>query len=79
MLVGFAVETGDAEELVAEARSKLERKNVDVVVGNLGSEAFEGSTNRVWVVCKDGRTEELAKSSKRSIARGVWQVIVDLM
>jgi phosphopantothenoylcysteine decarboxylase/phosphopantothenate--cysteine ligase len=79
MLVGFAVETGDAEELVAEARSKLERKNVDIVVGNLGSEAFEGSTNRVWVVCKDGRTEELAKSSKRSTARGVWQVIADLM
>jgi len=79
MLVGFAVETGSSEELIAEAQSKLARKNVDVIVGNLGSDAFEGHTNRVWVVCRNGRTEELEKASKRAIARGVWKVLADSM
>jgi phosphopantothenoylcysteine decarboxylase/phosphopantothenate--cysteine ligase len=66
-LVGFAMETGDDDELVASARRKLEAKHLDLVVGNLAAEAFGGDDNRAILV---GRTllEPLARQSKLALA-----------
>lgn len=49
-LIAFAVETGDDAELLAAARQKLQDKAVDMVVANLGHEAFGSDTNRVYLV-----------------------------
>jgi phosphopantothenoylcysteine decarboxylase/phosphopantothenate--cysteine ligase len=75
ILVGFAVETGDADALVAEAQSKLERKNLDLVVGNLASDSFDKDTNQVWIVTKERPVIHLATAKKRGIARRVWDEV----
>lgn len=75
-LVGFAVETEDEAGLVAQARAKLERKNVDCIVANQAHIAFEGDVNRVWIVQRSGQVVSLPTASKRSVARGIWQEIV---
>ncbi|MBN1609230.1 MAG: bifunctional phosphopantothenoylcysteine decarboxylase/phosphopantothenate--cysteine ligase CoaBC [Polyangiaceae bacterium] len=67
VLVGFAMETGDDDELVASARRKLDAKHVDLVVGNRAEEAFARDDNRAILV---GRTllEPLARQSKHDLA-----------
>lgn len=67
-LVGFAAETGDPEEVLDWAKSKLEAKNLDLVVGNLADEAFEKDTNRVWLLDRIGRQEEVSTAEKDLIA-----------
>jgi len=63
--VGFAAESHD---LVAHARAKLERKNVPLVVANLGPATFGRDDNRVTLV--DARGErELPAADKLSLAR----------
>lgn len=49
-LIAFAVETGDDAQLLAAARQKLRNKGVDMVVANLGQEAFGSDSNRVHLV-----------------------------
>ena len=78
VLVGFAVETGDLEVLLAEVRSKLERKRVDVMVGNFASEAFDLDTNRVWIVDRHGHEEEVSTSFKGRVANKVLNAIKKL-
>jgi len=68
LLIGFAAET---ENLVAEARRKLESKNCDMVVANLvGQEGtgFESDRNEVVLVLKAGEAVPLPAASKREIA-----------
>jgi phosphopantothenoylcysteine decarboxylase/phosphopantothenate--cysteine ligase len=68
-LVGFAAETGGKEkELLAWARGKLERKNADMIVGNFADDAFAKDTNRVWLLDRNGRQEEVAAADKQLIA-----------
>lgn len=78
-LVGFAVETEGEAELVAEARAKLERKGADLIVANLAQDAFEGNTNRVWIVDGSGAVVPLSTAGKRSIAKGIWRRIVPFL
>jgi len=68
VLVGFAAETGDLE---TNARKKLSKKNLDMVVANrIGGEGegFEADTNRALVLDRDGRTTELPMMTKREMA-----------
>lgn len=68
VLVGFALETDDA---VANAKSKLERKNLDLIVLNsLGDEGagFGVDTNRVTIISRDGQAKEFGVKSKRDVA-----------
>jgi len=67
-LVGFSAETGDEEQLLAWAREKLERKNADLMVGNFADDAFGQDTNRIWLLEKDGRQEEVSTAEKHMIA-----------
>lgn len=64
LLVGFAVETKD---LVASARGKLEKKQVDLIVANDASVSFEKDTNRVILVDASGE-EAVPELSKREVA-----------
>lgn len=75
-LVGFAAETGD---LVANARAKLERKGLDLVVANDVSAdgvGFAHDTNAVTIVDAAGGEHEVALADKRQIARAVFDSIV---
>lgn len=75
-LVGFAAETHD---LVAHARSKLKRKNLDLIVANDVSakgQGFASHTNRVILLWRTGRVERLPKAGKQQIARWILQRVV---
>ena len=63
--VGFAAETSD---VAAHARAKLERKKVQLVVGNLGPATFGRDDNVLTLVDANG-TRELARAPKRELAR----------
>lgn len=68
LLVGFAAETDDVE---ANARSKLERKNADLlVVNDVGQDdaGFETDTNRVMMLSRDGSRIDLPLASKTAVA-----------
>ena len=67
VLVGFAVETGTEEEVVAYARGKLGAKRVDLVVANEARQAFGGDDNRATIVEAD-RVEPLGTMSKHALA-----------
>jgi len=78
-LVGFAVETGNPQELVAEAKAKLARKMVDVVIANQAEVAFEGDENRVWIVSEADAVLELPLASKKGIAQGIWNSLSSML
>jgi len=77
-LVGFAVETGEIEDLVAEAHRKLTSKGVDLIVGNFAQDAFDLDTNRAWLVDRNGRQEEIATSYKSRVANKVLDAVIRL-
>ena len=63
-LIGFALET---EDLVQNARAKLERKKVDLIVANEAAVGFGGESNEVTLVTSTNTTA-LGRLSKREIA-----------
>jgi len=68
LLVAFAAETGD---LLANARAKLSKKNVDLLVANDVSRrgvGFDADENEVVLVFADGREEALPRASKTVVA-----------
>lgn len=74
-LVGFAAETQD---LLENAKSKLERKNLDMIVANnvLTEGAGMGSdTNIVTLMSRSGEQVELAQMSKRAVADKLFDAI----
>lgn len=76
ILVGFAVETGELEDLITYARSKLEEKNCDIIVGNFANEAFDLDTNRVWIIDRNGKQEEVATTFKSRIASKILDKVI---
>ena len=75
MMVGFALETGDA---LAKGLAKLERKGLDLIVVNDALEpgaGFEKDTNRVALLGRDGTRQILPLQSKREVA----DVILDIV
>lgn len=78
ILVGFAVETGELEELLTEARDKMKRKKADMIVGNFAQEAFDLDTNRAWIVDKTGRQEEISTTFKNRVAAKILDAILRL-
>lgn len=68
ILVGFAAETRDLRE---NAREKLEKKNLDIIVGNLvghPSSGFGTDSNRVTLFYRDGGSEPLEEMDKAAVA-----------
>ena len=79
ILVGFAAET---EDLVENARKKLQRKNLDLMVANNVSQpgaGFDADTNAVKILDAQGKVEELPVQSKRSVADRVLDRVVELL
>ena len=77
-LVGFAVETGELEDLLAEIKRKLISKNVDIMVGNFANDAFDLDTNRVWIIDKYGKQEEVSTSFKDRVANKILDAILKI-
>ena len=70
-LVGFALETDDEE---ANARRKLEKKNLDYIVLNSLRDKGAGfgvDTNRVTIIGRDGSRTETPLLSKADVAREI--------
>jgi phosphopantothenoylcysteine decarboxylase/phosphopantothenate--cysteine ligase len=72
VVVGFALETDD---LLANARRKLEGKELDMVVLNAANEAGAGfgvDTNRVTIVTRGaGAPEALPMMPKQEVAEAI--------
>jgi phosphopantothenoylcysteine decarboxylase/phosphopantothenate--cysteine ligase len=78
LLVGFAAET---ENLVDEARRKLESKNCDMVVGNLvsrGDSGFEADENEVVLVLRTGENIPVKRAAKIVIAQRIFDQMITL-
>lgn len=75
VMVGFALETGDA---VQKGRAKLQSKVLDLIVVNDALEpgaGFEVDTNRVVILGNDGSETPLALASKREVAEGILDAV----
>lgn len=69
--VGFAAES---ENMVANAKKKLKEKRLDMIVANDITQAdagFDVDTNRVTMIDKKGKAEELPLMSKREVAERI--------
>lgn len=80
-LIGFALETGDDTTVQEQAQAKLERKGLDLIVGNradVEGEGFESTTNRVYVLDRDGYGEWLPPGDKAALAHRIWDRALDL-
>lgn len=78
VLVGFAAET---ENLLDNARGKMERKNLDIVVANDVSQpgvGFNHDTNAVSILSRDGRIAEVPLADKHTIATAVLDSVVSV-
>ena len=72
--VGFAAETND---LLAYARDKMQRKNLDMIVANDVSDpavGFGSDDNEVTVLWRGGEAA-LARAGKNTIARQIVELI----
>lgn len=70
-LIGFALETDNA---LANAREKLSRKNLDMIILNSLADpgaGFGTDTNKVTVISADGAAEELPLMPKRDVAAAI--------
>lgn len=79
VLVGFAAETRDLE---ANARAKLTKKNLDMVVANdvtVPGAGFNADTNVARLLYRDGRVEELALMAKDELAAVILDRICVLL
>jgi phosphopantothenoylcysteine decarboxylase/phosphopantothenate--cysteine ligase len=77
--VGFAAES---ENLAANAKKKLVSKKLDMIVANDITQAdsgFDVDTNRVILIDKKGKTEELPLMSKREVAEKILDRVKGMM
>ncbi|MFP3895695.1 MAG: bifunctional phosphopantothenoylcysteine decarboxylase/phosphopantothenate--cysteine ligase CoaBC [Anaerolineales bacterium] len=77
-VVGFAAET---ENLLENARAKLRRKNLDLIVANDVSapdSGFGTETNRVTLLTPDGRTKALPLLPKFQVAEQILDLVVEM-
>jgi len=77
--IGFAAES---EDMVANATKKLREKRLDMIVANditAPDSGFEVDTNKVTLIDKNGKVEELPLMSKREVADRVLDRIAELL
>ena len=75
--VGFAAET---ENVMENARAKLDAKGLDVIVANdvtVPGAGFQAETNRATLLWRDGRIEALPMMSKRDLAAYIIEAAVE--
>jgi len=77
--IGFAAES---EDIVANARQKLIKKQLDLMVANDITDpdsGFGADTNRVTLIDRDGKVESLPLLTKREVAGKILDRIVKLL
>ena len=77
--VGFAAES---EDVVANARQKLDKKKLDLIVANDITSAESGfgvDTNKVTIIDKNGKAENLPLLTKREVADRILDKVVELI
>jgi phosphopantothenoylcysteine decarboxylase/phosphopantothenate--cysteine ligase, prokaryotic len=77
--VGFAAET---EDLLANAKKKLASKELDIIVANdvtVNGSGFGADTNKVTILKKDGKPEDLPLMSKRAVADKILDNVSKLL
>jgi phosphopantothenoylcysteine decarboxylase/phosphopantothenate--cysteine ligase len=77
--IGFAAET---ENLIANAKKKLTGKALDMIVANDVSAkggVFGADTNKVTVINKGGKQEDLPLMSKREVADKILDNVVKML
>jgi phosphopantothenoylcysteine decarboxylase/phosphopantothenate--cysteine ligase len=76
VLVGFAAET---EDVLANARAKMRRKNLDLIVANdvaAPGAGFEHDTNEVVIVSAQGREQHVPLAGKRAVADAILDAVL---
>lgn len=79
ILAGFALETNNELE---NARLKLERKNLDLIVLNSLNDKGAGfgfDTNKVIILGKDNKTQAFELKSKKEVASDIVNEIISLL
>ena len=77
--VGFAAET---QELIANAQKKLTNKGLDIIVANdvaVKDSGFGADTNKVTILKKTGKPEDLPLMSKREVAEKILDNVSKLL
>lgn len=75
LLVGFALETNNELE---NAKSKLERKNLDLIVLNSLQDkgaGFAGNTNKITIIDKSNNLKDFSLKSKELVAQDILNEI----
>ncbi|WP_430907821.1 bifunctional phosphopantothenoylcysteine decarboxylase/phosphopantothenate--cysteine ligase CoaBC [Maribacter sp. 2-571] len=75
-LVGFALET---ENELANAKGKLERKNLDAIVLNSLNDKGSGfgtSTNKIQFIDKNSEIRSFELKTKAAVASDIWNLII---
>ncbi|MFO7767923.1 MAG: bifunctional phosphopantothenoylcysteine decarboxylase/phosphopantothenate--cysteine ligase CoaBC [bacterium] len=78
VMVGFALEEGEAEKAGAAGRAKLERKGLDLIAVNDPTEEGAGpeaETNHLLLVHRDGRVQDLPMQTKRKAAHDLLDAV----
>ncbi len=76
VVVGFAAETQD---LLPNAREKLQRKRLDLIVANDARQAMGADTNQVTLIGADGSARELPVLPKETVAEQILDRVTDLL
>ena len=77
--IGFAAET---EDLIANAKKKLTTKKLDMIVANditSKDSGFGADTNKVIIINKDGKQEDLPLMTKREVADKILDRVEKMM
>ena len=77
--IGFAAETQD---LIANAKKKLTNKGLDMIVANdvsVKGTGFGADTNKVVIIKKDGKQEDLPLMSKREVADKILDNVAKML
>ena len=78
ILVGFALETND---MLANSKAKLERKNLDLIVmNNLSDEGagFAGDTNKISLFDNHNNLTNFELKSKSEVAKDIVEYLINL-
>jgi len=76
VIVGFAAET---ENLLENAREKLRRKHLDLIIANDARQAMGALTNQVTLIGADGCVDELPILPKDRVAERILDRVVVLL
>jgi phosphopantothenoylcysteine decarboxylase/phosphopantothenate--cysteine ligase len=76
-LVGFALETND---VFVNAKSKLERKNLDLIVMNTLEDrgaGFAGDTNKISILDNHNKFTSFELKSKSEVAKDIVEYLIN--